>query len=197
MKEIKIKITLTEEMLGMTPTDPEIYDEFIASNAPDAPTREEEIEAHGVEAVQRKGMTVFPRLDDGQPFLWNYQIKGFFKDAVGMLRRVPGTACSKVKAYKKEIDGLLFVKERKVPITVAGEIGTCQRPLRADGPNGSNVALACSETVPAGSSITFTLLLLNDSVEPWATECLDYGVLRGLGQWRNSGKGCFEWQKVD
>lgn len=27
-------------------------------------------------------------------------------------------------------------------------------------------------------------------------ECLDYGVLRGLGQWRNSGKGRFEWEEV-
>ena len=31
MKEIKIKITLTEEMLGMTPTDPEIYDEYVTT----------------------------------------------------------------------------------------------------------------------------------------------------------------------
>lgn len=28
-------------------------------------------------------------------------------------------------------------------------------------------------------------------------ECLDYGKLRGLGQWRNSGKGRFVWDLLD
>ena len=27
-------------------------------------------------------------------------------------------------------------------------------------------------------------------------EWLDYGALRGLFQWRNSGKGRFEWEEV-
>lgn len=196
MKELKVKITLTEEMLGMLPADPEIYDTFIASNAPDAPNREEEIEALGVQAVQEKGKTIFGRLDDGAPFLWDYQIKGFFKDSVGMLRRVPGSLCSKIKAYKKEIDGLLFIAERKVRIECAGAIGMCQRPLRTDGPAGSFVALASSETVPAGSSITFTVLMQRDDMEAWVKECLDYGRLRGVGQWRNSGKGRFTWEEV-
>ena len=114
-----------------------------------------------------------------------------------MLRRVPGTACSKVKAYKKEIDGLLFIKERKVPVEVGGDIGTCQRPLRSDGPNGSIVALANSETVPAGSTLTFTLMLMRDDMKTWVNECLDYGALRGLGQWRNSGKGRFTWSEIE
>lgn len=197
MKEIKIRIELTEEMLGMSPADVEIYDNFIASNAPDAPSREEEIETMGVQAVQEKGKTIFPKMEDGRPFLWDYQIKGFFKDTVGMLRRVPGTACSKVKAYKKEIDGLLFITDRKVPIELSGEIGSCQRPLRSDGPNGSIVALANSETVPVGSVFTFPLLMMRDDIWPWVEECLNYGKLRGMGQWRNSGKGRFTWTEVE
>ena len=35
-------------------------------------------------------MTVFPRTEDGRPFLYDYQIKGFFKDACGCLSRVAG-----------------------------------------------------------------------------------------------------------
>lgn len=194
--EIKIKATLLEEMLGMASGDPEIHETFIASKAPDAPSREEEIEALGVDGVVDKTKTIFPKLADGTPFVYDYQIKGFFKDTAGMLRRVEGTACSKVKAFKKEIDGLLFVKERKIPIMNYGSIGNCQRPLRAETPQGSRVALANSETVPAGSHMEFTIVLLNDSMRKWVVECLDYGCLRGFGQWRNSGKGNFVYDIV-
>ena len=196
MKEMKIEVTFMEEVLGMSPADADVYNAFIASKAPDAMSTAEEVEALGVEAVQEKGTTIFPRTADGKPFFYDYQIKGFFKDTVGMMRRVPGSACSKVKAFKKEIDGLLFVKERQIPISIDGEIGCCQRPLRTDGPTGSRTALASSETVPAGSRMTFTLKLLRDDMETWVRECLDYGELRGMGQWRNSGKGRFTWTEI-
>ena len=59
-------------------------------------------------------MTIFPR-DNGVPIYWDYQIKGFFKDACGMLRKVTGSKSSKIKAYKKEIDGLIkAVVEREL-----------------------------------------------------------------------------------
>jgi len=37
--------------------------------------------------------------------------------------------------------------------------------------------------------------LIND-LTPYIHQWLDYGKLRGLGQWRNSGKGIFEWQEI-
>lgn len=197
MKEIKVKLTFLEEVLGTASADKEIHDTFIASKAPDASSREEEIEALGVEEVTEKSMTVFPRNADGKPIFWDYQIKGFFKDACGMLRKVPNSASSKIKAYKKEIDGLIFVKEREIPIIFDGEIGSCQRPLRAQTAQGERVALANSETVPAGSTIEFTIQLMCDTHEKAVREWLDYGVYRGIGQWRNSGKGKFEWSEVE
>ena len=197
MKEIKVKLTFLEEVLGTASADKEIHDKFIAANAPDAPSRKEEIEALGVEEVIEKSMTVFPRNADGKPIFWDYQIKGFFKDACGMLRKVPNSASSKIKAYKKEIDGLIFVKEREIPIIFDGEIGSCQRPLRAQTAQGERVALANSETVPAGSTIEFTIQLMCDTHEKAVREWLDYGVFRGIGQWRNSGKGKFEWSELE
>ena len=98
MKEIKVKLTFLEEVLGTASADKEIHDKFIAANAPDAPSRKEEIEALGVEEVIEKSMTVFPRNAEGKPIFWDYQIKGFFKDACGMLRKVPNSASSKIKA---------------------------------------------------------------------------------------------------
>lgn len=197
MKEIKVKLTFLEEVLGTASADKEIHDTFIASKAPDSPSRKEEIEALSVEEVIEKSMTVFPRNADGKPIFWDYQIKGFFKDACGMLRKVPDSASSKIKAYKKEIDGLIFVKEREIPIIFDGEIGSCQRPLRAQTAQGERVALANSETVPAGSTIEFTIQLMCDTHEKAVREWLDYGVFRGIGQWRNSGKGKFEWSEVE
>lgn len=194
--EIKVKLTLTEEALGMMPTDKELHETYIASKAPDAATIEEEVAAVGVGGVVEKTMTVFPKLADGTPFVWDYQIRGFFKDAIGMLRRIKTYKCAKLTSYKKVVDGLVFIRERRIPINLSGPMGDCQRPLRADTMQGPRVALAHSETVPEGSTMEFTILLLDDSLEDAIRECLDYGQLRGLAQWRNSGKGRFIWEEI-
>ena len=85
---MKIKVTLTEEILGTASANPDIHREYIASKAPDAVSIEQEVAAVGVDSVADKAMTVFPRNAEGQPILWDYQLKGFFKDACGMLARV-------------------------------------------------------------------------------------------------------------
>lgn len=194
--EMKIKVTLIEETLGMMPNNKEIHETYIASKAPDAATISEEVAAVGVEEVVEKTMTVFPKLEDGTPFFWDYQIRGFFKDSIGMLRKVKSTKCSKLTSYKKVVDGLIFINERKIPIVLSGPMGDCQRPLRAETMQGPRVALAHSESVPAGSTFEFTVNLLDDSLKDIIVECMDYGKLRGMGQWRNSGKGRFIWEEV-
>lgn len=193
---IKCKLTFTEEVLGMASNNPHIHDEFIASKAPDAMSRQEEVEAIGVGEAIEKSMTVFPRDYNGNPILYDYQVKGFFKDSCAALRKVRGTKCSQIKAYKKEIDGLLFVSPRMILLNRTGPVGECQRPLRAATPMGERVALAHSETVPAGTTVEFEIHAFTDEMADLARECLDYGVFRGIGQWRNSGKGRFEWEEI-
>lgn len=193
-KILKVRVTTTEEMLGTSSANPEIHEEFIASKAPDAPSMEEEVASVGVAEVFDKAMTVFPRNENGQPIVWDYQWKGFFKDACGMLRKVEKSACGGVKAYKKEIDGLLFVSPRKIPVAFDGEVGICQRPLRAQTAQGERIALASSECIPEGAVMEFEITLLTPGLEKMVRECLDYGVLRGFGQWRNSGKGRFTYE---
>lgn len=190
MKKIKVTVTTTESMLGSAPNDKELMESYIASKAPDAMTMAEEIEAVGTEEVIEKAMTVFPR-HDGKPILYDYQIKGFFKDSCGSLRKVKGTHSSKIKAYKKEIDGLIFVSPRHIEIQYTGEMTTCQRPLRAATPMGERIALANSEEIPAGAVLEFEVTCLVDEHVELVKEWLEYGQLRGLGQWRNSGKGRF------
>lgn len=197
MKTLKVKLTFTEPILGTCPQNEDIYRDFIGSKAPDASTVDDEVAALGADAVVEKGKTVFPRLDDGTPFLYDYQIKGFLKDTVGGLRKVKGTQASKIKAYKKEIDKLIFPEPRCIPILFDGNITECQRPLRAQTMQGERVSLAISESIPAGATVEFTITMLSDEHEALVKECLDYGRFSGIGQWRNSGKGRFTWEEIE
>ena len=197
MITLKVKVTFIDDVLGTSPSDPKIHETYIGSHAPDASSLQEEIEAIGEEAVFEKSMTVFPKDKDGTPIVWDYQWKGFFKDAWGMLKKVPGSEACKIKAYKKEIDGLIFPAPRKIPIQVNGEIAICQRPLRGQTPQGERIALASSECIPAGSSMIFEIGMLLDSHEKAVIEALEYGKLRGFGQWRNSGKGRFTYEILE
>lgn len=199
MQEIKIRLTFDEDCLGTASADPELHSRFIAANAPDAPTMKEEIEVMGKDEYEEKSMTVFPKDDDGNPFLWDYQIKGFFKDSCSALQKMKKEEMSKqscgIKAYKKVIDGCIFVFPRKIPIHLSGEMGDLQRPLRASTAQGERIALAHSETVPAGSSVYITIMT-PDEYEPAVMEWLDYGKLKGIGQWRNAGFGRFHYDAV-
>lgn len=203
MKSIKVRLTFIEPLLGTWPANQNVAREYIASKSPDAATIEDEVAALGADAVADKGMTVFPRDPNGNPILYDYQIKGFFKDSCGMLGRIGGKTESgkkravnesgKLTAYKKVIDGLIFVSPRQIPLTLNGQIADCQRPLRAQTAQGERVSLADSEEIPAGSTCEFEISCLDDAHEAAVLEWLDYGKLRGLGQWRNSGKGRFTY----
>ena len=197
MKTLEIKITLLEEMLGTSPNNADIYRDYIASKAPDASTMEEEVEALGADAAAERGMTVFSRDENGNPAMYDYHIKGFFKDACSMLKKATGSKSAALKAHKKMIDGLVFVNPRMISIILpdGAEIGCCQRPLRASTAQGERVTLSMSEAVPAGSTMELEITCLTDGDEEYVREWLNYGVYRGLGQWRNSGKGRFSWEE--
>lgn len=190
MTTYRIKLTFTEPILGTAPMDKEIYTNYIA----DKTTVDNGMEE--VETINEdKGKTGFHRNADGQPALYDYVIKGFFKDACGMLRRVTKSGSAKLTAYKKIIDGLVFVEPRLIPFQMAGEMTVLERPLRAQTAQGERVALAYSESIPAGSSIEFDLLILDDKsvTQELLEEWFDYGRLRGLGQWRNASYGRFTY----
>lgn len=200
---MKIRITLTEEALGSSPSNEELLATYIASKAPTADLTEEEV--YNIKQQQAEDrITVFPKLADGTPFIYDYQIKGMLKDsckalaAAGKAGYPGGKACAKLKAYKKAIDGLIFVYPRESPYDLHGlQMDYCERPLRASTPQGERVSIAKSESVPAGSSIECEIECLDPTLEEMVRECLDYGTKRGLGQWRNSGKGRYIWEELD
>jgi len=200
-KLIKVRVTFQEETLATCPGNTKVATDFIHSMAPDAMSREEEIAAHGADEVISKSKTIFPK-ENGKPFIWNYQWKGFMKDACGMLRRVPGMKSEKLKAYQKVIDGTLFVYPRKIFLElpegkkIQEVLGECERPLRAQTQQGERVTLAISETAPLGTKMTFDIKLMNGKLQGELEEWLNYGIDRGFSQWRNSGKGIFTWEKL-
>jgi len=199
MKRITIKATYIEPVLGTASSNPEIHAEFIASKGPDAKTREEEIAAIGVDEEVEKSMTVFPKRD-GKPFVWDYQWKGFFKDTCGALQRMKDESCakesSKMKAYKKVIDGCIFVEPREIPFDGwNGNMESCQRPLRGQTAQGERIALANSEMIHAGTSNTFDVIV-PDQYEKAVYEWLNRGKYRGMLQWRNGGYGRFTYEVV-
>lgn len=194
MTKVHVKLTFTDDLLGTSSGNPELHREFIASKAPDAAKMEEEVAAIGVDAVEEKSMTVFPKMADGTPYLWDYQIRGFFKEICGAMRGIPGTKSSKVKAYKKKVDNTIFVEPREIPLNLHGmKIADCQRPLRASTMQGERIALANSEVCPQGTTCEFDVLCMVDEDVDMLREWLEYGKYKGIGQWRNSGKGRFEF----
>jgi hypothetical protein len=198
----KIKITLTEEMLGTKAANKDVFADFIASKAPDGDKRKEELET--AEHREDAGTTIFHQ-QNGKVGLWDYQIKGFFKDACGAMKNADGSLSKQVVAYKSRIDQVIFPGPRFILVDLSGPVGICERPLRCETAQGPRVALARSETIPAGSSFEIEITTLAKSigkgeasvvVDDLINEWLDYGALRGIGQWRNSGKGRFTWEIV-
>lgn len=237
-----VELELLEPALGTSPNNKELLAEYIASRAPDAASREEEIAALGEETVTKKQMTVFMRgyfdiTKNGQhyidildryegyrnvtpddfpkyinlPYFWNYQLRGFFKDSCGLLSRGRYGESADMTAYKKVIDGNIFVRPRRIAIdlpeyyfdedenyvkTDPQNLPVLQRPLRAQTPQGEITALASSVMIPAGSRIKFCIQYTDPKFKDPIVEWLNYGAEHGLGAWRNSGRGAFRWREI-
>ena len=205
-RERHVRCTFMQPVLGTKPNDPEIHSKFVASKAPDAKTMAQEIAAIGAKEYEEEHKTVFAKMEDGTPFLYSYMVQGFLKEAARTMKKVPGSRTSNAVAYLKTIDNFMEVvgpyddDERVIPMFIPIDLDLKatdnQRPLRASTPQGERVALAHSEEAPKGTYIEFTIKLLRASDEPLVREWLDYGELKGMGQWRNSGLGRFEWEEL-
>jgi hypothetical protein len=199
--KMRVKLTMTEEMLGTKPADPNVFGTYVASKAPDDDTRKKELES--LERIEEIGTTVFLH-NNGTPVMRAYQIKGFFKDAAASLNRMDpesrnafGQITEKLTAHKTKIDQCIFAEPAEIKIQIhAEQTGICERSLRADTPQGPRITLVRSESVPAGSTLEFDILILAKDLEPYVRAWLNYGALRGIGGWRNSEKGRFKWEEL-
>ena len=190
----------------------EAADRYIDVQSNDTNLTEEEITARGLKLVTNV------------PFVNDYQWRGMFKDSCGLLNRAESvdetgkktatTESSKLKAYKKVIDGGIFVYPRRIAIQVPecyidednctvldtydedGKLTVIERPLRISGPTGERSAIASSEMVPVGSTMKFTVGVTNPKFWAVIEEWLNYGAVHGFSGWRNSGAGTFVWRML-
>ena len=189
-------------ILGSQPADPEVRTNYIAHKAADQKRGEEENSKLPID-MDKQNLTVFLR-DNGAVCVCDYIIKGFLKEAITVLKAHVGVANGKSK-----IDNQILIEPAYLHFWRDGEEldvadGDFERPLRAMTMQGPRVSVVASEYLDAGWELTFTLTLVEgcetakskaltfDVIE----ECLNYGQIKGLGQWRNAQNGRFTWEEV-
>ena len=162
---MKVKITLLEEVLGSSPSNEDLLATYIASKAPTSDLTAEEVDNIKAQNAEER-ITVFPKTADGTPFLYDYQVKGMFKDSCKMLAKAGkagyagGKACAAIKAYKQAIDGLIFVTPREIPYDLHGmKVDFCERPLRAQTPMGERVGTTMTKSKNIFIMIALSFLL--------------------------------------
>jgi hypothetical protein len=191
----RIKIVLMTPQLGTVPKDPNAFI-FMNERAGVEPKADELECLPPVVAGEEKGVTGFMTDTDGL-FIFDYLIKGFFKNAANVLKEQ-----EQITGFRSKIQQFLFVYPRKVRTghMFPGEI--LRRPITINDRNGQRVAIAASETIPEGTEMTFYLEFIENAVMNDATiaSCLEYGRLCGLGQFRGGGYGRFitlEYEALD
>lgn len=234
-ESLRFKLTFQTPLLGCASGNPEIHQEFIASKAMDQAKSEEEVAAvakaiEGKEPLTEqdiaekveKASTVFPKDENGL-HVWDYQVKGYFKESIGVLIELGEVDLSKW-LVKRAVDQFVFTFPRRIYLrNPEGEIikrpaSTLQRPLRASTLQGDRIALARSELLPEGTTAEFEVRILRPSPAKAKTDkkgnlkkgyesnvaiidaetirsAMQYGEMHGFLQWRGGGFGRFTFEE--
>lgn len=198
-----VRLTMIEPILGSSPSDPEIYTTYIKSKKPAEiqPTEDagetDSLVVSEENAEAENKFTIFHKTKDGDPFIYDYVVKGFFKNACKAMRKAPGSISESLTAYKGLIDLNVFPVQRRLKFKNASNITIFERPLRAETAQGPRVALSASERIEAGATLEFDIKLLTPALYGAVIEWLDYGQYNGLGQWHNGGYGRFLYEELD
>jgi len=187
----KLKIVFTTSVLGTQP-QLDVATKFITSKMADESGNLPADELGTLPEELEKGTTAFHKLD-GQPIFYDYQVKGFLKEAGQVFNGKDGMP----KSLRSKIDNLVFPGPRQIEIHLpdGAAVGFCERPLRAQTAQGPRTSLARSEEIPAGSWFECTLKVYPGEIgEKALRELLSYGADKGIGQWRNGGKGRFSFE---
>lgn len=199
------RITLIEPILGSLPSQRQVYQDLVAARAP-------EPDVEGVEemAMLPEGMdartTVFLRNNEGMCSLLDYQFFGFLKEAGNTLkdivqyesqgRRAKATK-EGIAALRSKLGRYAFCGPRIIPLQKEPN-GIFRRPLRRITKDGPMSCIATSELINAGLSFDVWIGLLPHGEVQWSVieQLLEYGQMKGLGQFRGGGFGRFAFDLV-
>lgn len=203
-EDIKVMVEFTEPLLGSMCANPDVYKEFLESKVPTAEKVMEELKtiedaAAAVQEEIEKTKTIFA-VDDEGLFMWDYQIRGFFKEAMTNLIELGAVKVSKWQV-KRMVDSYVIISPRRCYFSREGQNlekpdGTWDRPLRAQTRQGERICLVSSDVLKPGTMLEFTLKVLRATKGPTlddALMCLEYGAIKGMLQWRGGGFGRFKY----
>jgi hypothetical protein len=208
------RITGRHSLLGSVVTDPKVFTNYLASKCTNDEDRAAAMASltqlpEGDDEAPIKPTGFYRHAEHGWPILKDYQIKGFLKAAASALADQTGLcqATSKVDKFVRvtAVDG-----GRDLVITrpITGEVvtepdGYNERPLRATTMKGPRTSLAVSEEI-TDWSVEFVVQVIDNKgtakSKPLTMdviqECLEYGIINGLLQWRNAGYGAFTYEAI-
>ncbi len=204
---MKYKLTGTEPVLGTWSGNPALAGKFIADKNPTGCADDEQEILTQMEvdpdAELLKASTVFPKLD-GVPFFWDYQFKGFFKEACHQMIHSGTMTVKELKSFrltdymhKSTISQQIFIIPRRILIQdIPDVLEFCERPMLVQTMKGQRSCLGRSEMIPAGWTCEIEVVCLNKILEKFIPQWLKYGELKGMLQWRNSGMGRFHTEEL-
>ena len=187
----RLKVTFETSVLG-TQTQKDIASRYIQEKAKAAGLDVQDEDETLPEMLDR-GTSVFHKLSDGTPILYDYMVKGFLKDVALTFN---GKLCG-IRNARSKVENFVFVTPRRIVLNVpnGSETGYCERPMRNTTAIGQPVSLIRSEELPAGTNFECELEVLPGEInEEYLREILSYGTRRGLGQWRTGGHGRFKFE---
>lgn len=138
-----------------------------------------------------KSTTAFHREGDTRLF-YDYQIKGFIKEAASVHNGHLG-----IKNAKSKADNYVFVFPRRIPLIVpeGTVVERLSRPLRGMTMQGPRVSIVSSEMLPVGTRFDFEMHVFTKGgiTEELLNDWFSYGRYKGIGQWRNGSYGRFDY----
>lgn len=192
IEKLDLKLVLTEPQLGTVPKDPSVYATYIADKTTEAKKAEEvETVPEDVDKTEARGWTGF-HSDEKGLFIYDYMILGFLKNSGNVLKDQLA-----IKNLRSKIDSYVFCFPRRIHFKRDGKNilkpdDVIERPLRAQTMQGPRVTLVRSDCVFAGAMLEFQLQVLDGPVSvKKIKEMLEYGKMKGLGQFRNGSYGRF------
>jgi hypothetical protein len=156
--------------------------------------------------LESKGVTVFLRALDNnnQVVIGSHMILGFLKAAAegigSTVAKKPGKIFHSIAYTQGVINQHVSIEPDLIPASQDIKRHDdetpyyLQRSLRAKTAQGPRISLAKSEVLEAGTVFDFEIQVLKNSPlkENHIEQLLNFGQLKGLGQWRNAKFGQFE-----